>query len=234
MNQKAGWPKKKVFEETNIPDRYFCRRSFATWDVLLPSEEAAKKLAGSNINTRFFRLQPEYQGWRKIKVTVSNVSMQLSGDVLAAYLSIYGDVEQVKQIKSPNGTAYGDYELIMNLDRVGFHAIPHSIKYIDQAMMVVVEGRRPLSWFCKQLGHFFRSYTQKATTIATTTTTTTTTTTKPTESITINETQTGDHPNKEGGWTRVTRGKNLPKIICSYNKNNYRKKSPKKKQQQLW
>ena len=86
--------KKETFEDllksANIPGKYFCRRSFATWDVLPPSEEVAKKLAGGNITTRFFRLQPEYRGKRRIKVTVCNVSMQSSGDVLAAY--IYGDV----------------------------------------------------------------------------------------------------------------------------------------------
>ena len=80
----------------NIPGKYFCRRSFATWDVLLPSEEVAKKLAGGNITTRFFRLQMEYRGKRRIKVTVCNVSMQLSGDVL-----IYGDVYIAAWNKSP-------------------------------------------------------------------------------------------------------------------------------------
>ncbi len=39
--------KKETFEDllktANIPGKYFYRRSFATWDVLLPSEEAAKK-----------------------------------------------------------------------------------------------------------------------------------------------------------------------------------------------
>ena len=72
--------KKETFEDVlkteGIPDRYFCRRSFATWDVLLPSEDLAKKLAGNNITTKLFRLQPEYRGQRRIKVTVYNVSMQ--------------------------------------------------------------------------------------------------------------------------------------------------------------
>ena len=76
--------KKETFEDllktANIPGKYFCRRSFATWDVLLPSEEVAKSLAGGNITTRFFWLQPEYRGKKRIRVTVCNVSMQLSGD----------------------------------------------------------------------------------------------------------------------------------------------------------
>ena len=61
--------KKETFEEllktSGIPARYFCRRSFATWDVLLPTEDLAKKLAGSNISPKYYRLQPEYKGHRK-------------------------------------------------------------------------------------------------------------------------------------------------------------------------
>ena len=194
--------KKETFEDllksANIPGKYFCRRSFATWDVLLPSEEVAKKLAGGNITTRFFRLQPEYRGKRRIKVTVCNVSMQLSGDVLAAYLSIYGGVEQVSQITSTRGTAYGDYVFIMCLDRGGFNNVPHKIKYRDQTMTVVVEGRKPLCWACNKIGHFSKNCPQKTTTTATTTTTTTTTseiiTTKtPTKNIENQQ----ENPNKK-------------------------------------
>ena len=47
---------KEKIEETlksaGIPGKYICRRSFATWDVLLPTEELAKKLATNNINTK--------------------------------------------------------------------------------------------------------------------------------------------------------------------------------------
>ena len=213
--------KKETFEDllksANIPGKYFCRRSFATWDVLLPSEEVAKKLAGGNITTRFFRLQPEYRGKRRIKVTVCNVSMQLSGDVLAAYLSIYGGVEQVSQITSTRGTAYGDYVFIMCLDRGGFNNVPHKIKYRDQTMTVVVEGRKPLCWACNKIGHFSKNCPKKTTTTATTTTTTTTTSEiitnkSPTKNIENHQ----ENPNKEDeeGWTQVTKkkkgGKKLP------------------------
>ena len=41
--------KKETFEEllrkAGIPCQYFCRKSFATWDVLLPTEDQAAKLA---------------------------------------------------------------------------------------------------------------------------------------------------------------------------------------------
>ena len=55
--------KKEAFEEqlrkAGIPCQYFCRKSFATWDVLLPTEEQAAKAAATNIITKNFRLQPE-------------------------------------------------------------------------------------------------------------------------------------------------------------------------------
>ena len=140
--------KKEKFEEilkaAGIPARYFCRRSFATWDILLPSQELATKLASNNcINTKQYRLQPEYMGRRRIKVTVCNVPIQLSGDVLAAFLSDYGDVKEYTTMKSSSGTAHGDYSFTMCLYRRGFQAIPHTVDYEDQAMLVVVEGRKP-------------------------------------------------------------------------------------------
>ena len=134
--------KKDRFEEllkvAGISARYFGWRCFATWDVLLPSEELVVKLAGSNISSKFLRLQPEYKGKQRIKVTVCNVPIQLNGDVLAAHLSEYGSVEDVISAKSTSGTVYGDYFVIMCLDRGGFQVIPSF-----QFMMVVIEGRRP-------------------------------------------------------------------------------------------
>ena len=53
-------------------------------------------------------MQPEYMGKRRIKVTVCNVRIQLSGDILAAYLSELSAVEDMI-VKSSSGTAHGDY-----------------------------------------------------------------------------------------------------------------------------
>ena len=72
-----------------------------------------------------------------------NVPVQINGDVLAAFLSEYGDVEEVIKAKSTNGTAHGDYFLTMCLNRGRFQAIPHVLEYESQVMTVVVEGRRP-------------------------------------------------------------------------------------------
>ena len=83
--------KKEGFEDlprkAGVPCQYFCRRSFATWDVLLPSGDQAAKVASSNIMTKFFRLHPEYLGTRRIRVTICNVPAFLTGEVLATFLS---------------------------------------------------------------------------------------------------------------------------------------------------
>ena len=212
--------KKDTFEgllkAADIPAKYYCRRSFATWDVLLPSEDLAAKLAGKNVISKYFRLQPEYMGRRKIRITVCNVPIQLNEEVLAAYLVKHGEIEDITKAKSVNGTAHGDYIFTMCLDRGGFTAIPHIIEYEHQIMTVVVEDRKPQCWNCKQLGHFSKSCPQKTTktTPATTTTaieTTTTTTITATAATSAgkNETpkaKTGDSPDKEEGWTQVVKG----------------------------
>ena len=207
--------KKETFEDllktANIPGKYFCRRSFATWDVLLPSEEVAKSLAGGNITTRFFRLQPEYRGKRRIRVTVCNVSVQLSGDVLAAYLSIYGGVEQVTQVTSTRGTAYGDYVFVMCLDGGGFDKVPHGVRYREQTMTVVVGGGKPLCWSCSGGGRFSRNC-PRGPAVATTTTSAAAATAAPSPVVAAvvpaeaSERQRGAPGGGEEGWTQVTGG----------------------------
>ena len=132
--------------------------------MLLPTEELAKKLAGDNITSKYFRLQPEYLGKRRIKITVCNVQIELNEEVLAAFLSSYGDIEDAAKAKSPSGTAHGDYLFTICMDRGGFMAIPHTMEYESQTMTVVVEGRKPQCWNCKQLGHFSKSCPQKTNT----------------------------------------------------------------------
>ena len=139
------------------------------------------------------------------------IPIQLNGDVLAAYLSKYGEVDDVTLARSPARTAHGDYVINMGLNREGFQVIPHIIKFQDRNMMVIVESKRPLCWSCKQLGHFSRScpQTSKMSTAmsatATTATATATITTGPGK-----KPEHGDDPNKEVGWSQVVRkGKNL-------------------------
>ena len=207
--------KKETFEEllrkANIPCQYFCRKSFATWDVLLPTEEQAAKLAANNITTKYFRLEPEYRGTRKLRVTICNVPAHITGEVLAAYLSSYGQVEEYNLLRSPAGTAYGDYAFRLCLTRDGFKAIPETLISGGRQMIVMVEGRRPRCWSCKQIGHISKFCPEKtenavaaaAAAAATTTTASTATISKTAEAQDPSQGQ--PKTNDKEGWSEVTR-----------------------------
>ena len=204
--------KKETFEEllrkAGIPCQYFCCKSFATWDVLLPTEEQAAKAAASNITTKHFRLQPEYKGTRRLHVTVCNVQAFITGEVLAAYLSTYGQVEEFNLLRSPAGTAYGDYTFWLCLTWDGFNAIPETLISRDRQMMVVVvEGRRLRCWACKKDGHIAKFCPEKtantAAASAPAATTTTTTISKQAEAQDPGQVQ--PKTSDQEGWTEVTR-----------------------------
>ena len=150
-----------------------------------------------NNNNEVFRLQHEYKDHRRIKVTVCNIPIELNGDVLAVYLSAYSDVEEVLQARSVARTVHRDYIINICLDREGFHAILHIIAYKDQNMIVVVKGRKPLCWACKQIDHFARSCPQKTTksTATTAEATAETSATSPSKS----DLEPENHPDKEEG-----------------------------------
>ena len=99
--------RKDTFEEfiliAGIPCHYFCRCSFAIWDVLLPMEEQAAKIAGSKIMTKFFWLQLECMGTRRVRVTVYNVPAFLRGKILPSFLSTYSHIEDVSLLQSTVG-----------------------------------------------------------------------------------------------------------------------------------
>ena len=208
---------KDIFEEllrkAGIPCQYFCRKSFVTWDVLLPSEEQAAKAAGSDIITKNFRLQPEYKGTRRLRVTVCNVPAIITGEVLAAYLSAYGQVEEFNLLRSPAGTAYGDYAFRLCLTRDGFKAIPETLVCGDRQMIVMVEGRRPRCWGCKQIGHIAKFCPPRPENKekASATSTAITKDTAAATTITINKEAEAQGPgqvqpkNNQEGWTEVTR-----------------------------
>ena len=90
--------KKETFGQllgtVGIPDGCFCKGGFATWNMMLPSEEIPKSSPEviSQVNFSVLNQNTEAKGK---KVIVHNVSTQLIGDALAAYLSMYGGVEDV-------------------------------------------------------------------------------------------------------------------------------------------
>ena len=207
--------KKESFEDllrkTGVPCQYFCRRNFATWDVLLPSAEQDEKVASSNIMTKFFRLQPEYLGTHRIRVTICNVPASITGEVLATFLSAFGCVEEINLLWSAAGMAYRDYVFQLCLTQEGFQAIPEIIISRERQMMVFVEGRRPHCWSCKQLGHISKFCPGKnpPNAAAATATTETAATTASTATISSETKGTGKETEnvqlkKNTEWTEVT------------------------------
>ena len=201
----------ELLRKSGIPCQYFCRKSFATWDVLLPTEQQADKTAEKVIITKHFRLQPEYQGTRRLRVTVCNVPAIITGEVLAAYLSAFGQVEEFNLLRSPAGTAYGDYAFRLCLTRDGFKAIPETVICGDRQMIVLVEGRRPRCWGCKQIGHITKFCPQrpenreKATTTTTGDAAATTTNTVNKEAEAKGPGPAQPKSNNQEGWTEVAR-----------------------------
>ena len=204
----------ELLRKSGIPCQYFCRKSFATCDVLFPTEQQAAKAAERDIITKNFRLQPEYQGTRRLRVTICNVPAIITGEVLAAYLSAFGQVEEFNLLRSPAGTAYGDYAFRLCLTRDGFKAIPETVICGDRQMIVLVEGRRPRCWGCKQIGHIAKFCPQrpenKEKTMPTTTTTTgdaaaTTTNTVNKEAEAKGPGPAQPKPSNQEGWTEVAR-----------------------------
>lgn len=63
----------EALKTLNVSPRVLARRSNALWDILLANEEEAKKLAGSILTTKTVRMQTEYMGTRKTRVTVHGV-----------------------------------------------------------------------------------------------------------------------------------------------------------------
>ena len=87
-------------------------------------------------------------------VTVCNVSAFLTGEILASFLSTYGRVEDVSQLRSAAGVAHGDYVFRICMAREGFQAIPDTILSRETQMMVVLEGKRP---HCRMTGGIWKN-----------------------------------------------------------------------------
>lgn len=92
------------------------RRTIVIWDILLPTEQEAKQLPGSVLTTRNPRLQKEYMGTRKTKITVHGVPVDISEDRMGTAFSKFGKVEEVKALLGKSGIAT-DVELQVTLTR---------------------------------------------------------------------------------------------------------------------
>ena len=122
-------------------------------------------------------------------------------------------MEEYNLLRSPAGTAYGDYAFRLCLTRDGFKAIPKTLISGDRQMIVMVEGRRPRCWSRKQIGHISKFCPEKpenaaaaaAAAAATTTTASTATTTTRKTAEAQDPSQGQPKTNEQEGWSEVTR-----------------------------
>lgn len=64
---------KEALKNLQISAKILARCSNAMWDIVLVTEDAAKSLADCILTTKTVRLQTEYSGMRKSKVTLHRV-----------------------------------------------------------------------------------------------------------------------------------------------------------------
>ena len=62
---------------------------------------------------------------------------------MASYISAFGRVEEMTQLRATARTADGDHVFRLCLNREGFQDILDTLYFRDRQMMVMVEGRRP-------------------------------------------------------------------------------------------
>ena len=106
---------------------------FRTWWRLWNSKETGRLKKGIFQGTKncrhprlvFLPAKLRHLGCRvALGWLMRKIPNQINGDALAAYFSKYGCVETVTPLKSSDGTAHGDYILMVCLDKKGFLGIP--------------------------------------------------------------------------------------------------------------
>ena len=86
--------------------------------ILPQNEEDAVRLSTKKIVNKFYRLQSEYLGSRKTKVTFFSVSIDRLGEALAFYLSSFGDVRVLKSLRGKSRFTIARYGHVRNGHRM--------------------------------------------------------------------------------------------------------------------
>lgn len=105
----------------NIITKMLARRSNPMWDILLTSEEEAKTLAGCILTTKSVRTQTEYMGAERTKITLHGMPMDIEEeDLVGAFFTEYGQVEEITVVRSKTGIATGDIILQVTMSHKYF------------------------------------------------------------------------------------------------------------------
>lgn len=127
-----------------IDAKVFSRRNNDMWDILLAAEDSAKSLAGNILTTKCVRLQTEYMGTRKTRVTLHGVHLFISEDHLGFFSEKFGEVNDVSAAKSKAGIDSEDVEIMVTVNIKTFMDIPNVLTFVGRPIYVMVESRRPL------------------------------------------------------------------------------------------
>lgn len=149
-----------ALKSLQITSKVLTRRTNALWDLLLSTEQQAKELAGSILNTKHFRLQTEYMGSRRTKVTIHGVPVDIPEDRMGTFFAKYGEVNA---LISKAAIAKDDLEVQVTVSRESFGEIPNTLVCRDKRMLVVIVGRRQYCWPSSASGHMAKECPDKST-----------------------------------------------------------------------
>lgn len=95
----------EALKSLNIEAKVLARRSNAMWDILLATKDSAKALAGNILTTKSVRLQTEYLGTRKTRVTLHGVPLFIMEDHLGFSFLKFGQINDVSAVKKQCGNS---------------------------------------------------------------------------------------------------------------------------------
>lgn len=116
------------------------KRSKSMWDSLLANEDEAKTLAGSILKTKSMRLQTEYMGTWRSRVSLNGVAVDLTWR---------------RSLSRSWETGYCNrWHILISRTSLRLSSRLRNI-------IVIVEGRRPHYTSCCSIGHLLNAYTGK-------------------------------------------------------------------------
>ena len=153
----SGEKMEEAMKSLNIKATALARKSNASWDILLANKEEAQALAGLILATKTLRIQTEYMGTRKTKITLHGVPWLLEPKHMASYFACHGLVDKAYVIRRRSGLGSTDMEVLVTMNRQEYRDVPNIIMCGSHKIFVVVEGRRPHCWSCGAAGHMAKA-----------------------------------------------------------------------------
>lgn len=91
----SGETMEEAVKSIQIKPKFHAKRSNTMWVITLPNEKEAEMLAGSVLMSKLVRLQSEYMGTWRTRITLHGVPMDFTEEQLGVFFFRYGQVEDV-------------------------------------------------------------------------------------------------------------------------------------------